>query len=74
MHVLDGHPEMRLDLEHVLGVVTDPGVITPDAGVAGRWCYWRRNVGPSRWLFVVVEWDAPQPHVVTAYGKRKDPL
>jgi hypothetical protein len=65
---------MRHEMAQILEAVVNPGVITPDSKVRGRWCYWRRNVGPSRWLFVVVEWHAPEPHVVTAYGQRKDPL
>lgn len=58
-------------LEEALQTIRRPDVITPDR--EGRWRYWRRGVGPSRWIFVVVEWIAAEPHVVTAYAKRKDP-
>ena len=72
MHVLHGHPEISPFLEEILGTVPEPDVITPDRH-RGRWRYWQAGAGPSRWLYVVMEWNAVQPHVVTAYAKRKDP-
>jgi hypothetical protein len=72
VHVLDDHPEISPFINDVLGTVRIPDVITPDPR-RGRWRYWQADAGPSRWLFVVVEWRAVEPHVVTAYGKRKDP-
>jgi hypothetical protein len=59
-------------LDEILETVRRPQVITLDPK-PGRWRYWRAGIGPSRWLFVVVAWNVPEPHVVTAYGKRKDP-
>lgn len=72
MHVLDGHPEVSPFIEEVLETIREPDVITPDRH-RGRWRYWRASIGPSRWLYVVVEWHLSEPEVVTAYGKRKDP-
>ncbi|HMJ02945.1 MAG TPA: hypothetical protein VK506_08380 [Conexibacter sp.] len=72
MHVIDEHPEILPFMEEVLVTVREPDVITPDRR-RGRWRYWQAGTGPSRWLYVVVEWHAAEPHVVTVYGKRKDP-
>ncbi len=72
MHVLEDHPELIELIDEVMGVVPDPEVITPDRD-RGRWRYWKTGVGPSRWLFVVVEWRTPIPYLVTAFGKRKGP-
>jgi hypothetical protein len=71
-HVLTNHPEIRPFIGAVLGTVHEPDVITPDRR-RGRWRYWQTSTGPSRWLYVVVEWHVVEPYVVTAYGKRKDP-
>jgi hypothetical protein len=72
MHVIGGHEEISSFLDEVLRTVRRPDVITPDPE-HGRWRYWLANAGPSRWLFVVVDWRSAEPYVVTAYGKRKDP-
>jgi len=71
-HIIDGHAEISPFLDCVLHAVREPDVITPDPH-RGRWRYWQSGVGPSRWLYVVVDWNAAEPYVVTAYGKRKDP-
>lgn len=73
MHVIDGHPEISRFIEAVLITVHAPDVITPDR-LRGRWRYWQSHTGPSRWLYVVVDWNASEPRIVTAYGKRKGPL
>jgi hypothetical protein len=57
-------------LEAALDAVRRPGAITPDP-IRGRWRYWCSTTGPSRWLFVVVDWDESAPCVVTAYAKRR---
>jgi hypothetical protein len=57
-------------LGEALATVRMPDAITRDRR-AGRWRYWRAGIGPTRWLFVVVQWKVAEPEVVTAYGKRK---
>ena len=44
-------------------------------GVAGaKWeRFYGRDLGPSRWLYVVVDFSLPEARVVTAYGSRKAP-
>jgi len=61
---------MAEHLEATLDAIHHPSVITRDPR-RGRWRYWRAEVGPTRWLFVVVDWHESEPTVVTAYGKRK---
>ncbi len=65
MHVIDRHPELSSFLDEILATVSRPDAITPDPR-HGRWRYWQASAGPSRWLYVVVEWHAVEPHVVTA--------
>ena len=36
--------------------------------------FYRRNLGPSNWMFVVVDFSPPRARVVTAYGCRKAPM
>jgi hypothetical protein len=57
-------------IDEVMHAVTRPDAITPDPR-RGRWRYWRAEAGPTRWLFVVVDWREAQPEVVTAFGRRK---
>lgn len=59
-------------IDDVLDTVTRPDAITPDPR-RGRWRYWRAETGPSRWLFVVVDWRESEPEVVTAFGPAKGP-
>jgi len=61
---------MARHLEETVVTVRQPDVITPDP-IEGRWRSWRNATGPTRWLFVVVDWGAAHATVVTAYGKRK---
>jgi hypothetical protein len=55
-------------LEETLAAITQADAITPDP-IDGRWRYWRSGVGPTRWLFVVVDWHETEPCVITAYGQ-----
>ena len=64
------HADMTNHIDEVVATVMQPDAITPDS-TRGRWRYWRANCGPTRWLFVVVDWRPEQPLVITAFGKRK---
>ena len=39
----------------------------------GRERYYGRGLGPSRWLFAVIDFNEVPARIVTAYGHRKDP-
>jgi hypothetical protein len=66
------HPELRAHLEHVLSTVSQPDHAEPDPR-ARRRRYYRRRVGPSRWLLVVVSFEQQPGRIITAVATRKDP-
>jgi hypothetical protein len=63
---------MRAHRAAILTAVSAPDDRGPDPR-SGRERFYRRDVGPSRWLFVVIDFNAVPARVVTAYGHRKDP-
>ena len=71
-HIVDEHPEVASHREALLATVSAPDHRGPDPR-PGRERYWRRGLGPSRWLMVVVDFGAVPARVVTAYGNRRDP-
>jgi uncharacterized protein YuzE len=54
------HPELRDHLDQVVGTVAEPDHAEPDPR-AQRRSYYRRRVGPSRWLLVVVSFEQRRP-------------
>ncbi len=70
--IVRGHPEVRDQLAQVLGTVTVPDHVEPDPREA-RQRYYRRNIGPSRWLLVVVSFEQEPGRIITALAIRKDP-
>lgn len=71
-HILHEHPELAPYREEIMLTVSSPDQRCPDPRPGRERCY-RRNLGPSRWLFVVVQCDETPARVVTAYANRKDP-
>lgn len=71
-HILDEHGEMTSHREAILATVSAPHHRAPDPRPA-RERYWRRGLGPSRWLLVVIDFSTDPARIVTAYGNRKDP-
>ena len=70
--ILRDHPELEGALELVSGTIETPDHTEPDPRV-GRHRYYRRQVGPSRWLLVVVSYEQEPGRVITALATRKDP-
>jgi hypothetical protein len=66
------HPELRQRLDDVLETVTRPDHAEADPHPARR-RYYRRNIGPSRWLMVVVSFEQEPGRIITALALRKDP-
>ncbi len=66
------HPELVAYQEEVLETVSGPDHVEPDPRVDRR-RYYRRRVGPSRWLLVVVSYEQEPGRIVTALATRKDP-
>ena len=71
-HIIDEHRELEPHREAVLATVAAPDRRGSDPRL-GRERYWRRGLGPSRWLMVVVDFESVPARIVTAYGNRKDP-
>ncbi len=70
--IIRDHPELEDRLEQVLGTVTAPDHVEPDPRVDRR-RYYRRRVGPSRWLLVVVSFEQQPGRIITAMATRNDP-
>jgi hypothetical protein len=69
-HVLDpqrGHAELRAYLEAVLEAVASPDHQEPDVQ-PHRERFFKRDIGPSRWLMVVVDSEQEPARIVTALG------
>jgi hypothetical protein len=71
-HIVAEHAEMVVHRDAVLATVAKPQHRRPDARPS-RERFWRRGLGPSRWLLMVVDFGMQPARVVTAYGNRKDP-
>jgi hypothetical protein len=72
-HILEEHPEMALHQAAVLWAVAGPDCRDRDPRRPGRERFWRMGIGPSRWLFVVVDFSESPARVVTAFARRDDP-
>ena len=66
------HPELAGHLEAVLSAVNEPDHVEPDSA-PGRTRYYRRGVGPSRWLLAVVSFEQEPGRIITVLANRKDP-
>lgn len=71
-HIISEHRELAAHRGAILSTVANPdhreGDLRP-----GRERFWRERVGPSRWFFVVVDFNESPARVVTAFGRRDDP-
>jgi hypothetical protein len=66
------HPELADHVDAVIQTVASPDHVEPDA-LPARMRFYRRNVGPSRWLMVVVSYEQQPARIITALANRKDP-
>ena len=66
------HPEVADHLDAVMQTVEQPDHLEPD-DLPHRTRFYRRNVGPSRWLLAVVSYEQEPARVTTALANRKDP-
>jgi hypothetical protein len=70
--ILDTHSEIETFLEDVLRTVAMPDHIAHDM-LPGRVRYFARDLGPSKWLRVVVSYEQIPALIITAHGHRKGP-
>jgi hypothetical protein len=66
------HPELVGHLDGVIETIAKPDHIERDE-LPGRTRFYRRDVGPSRWLLVVVSYEQQPARIITALANRKDP-
>lgn len=71
-HIVGGHPEISPYQEQILETVATPDHRWPDPRM-GRERFYRNGSGPSKWLFVVVDFGVTPARIVTALGVRSDP-
>lgn len=70
--IVRDHPEIRDHLDDVLATVASPDHAEPDLRPRRVRCF-RRNVGPSHWLLVIVSYEQEPARIITAMAHRKDP-
>jgi hypothetical protein len=66
------HPELVDQLDAVMDTVAKPDHVEPDT-LPDRTRFYRRDVGPSRWLMAVVSYEQQPARIITALANRKDP-
>jgi hypothetical protein len=71
--VLPEHSEMMSFMAETLQAVAAPTHVETDSKYSERLCYFIRDVGPSKWMIVVVSYEQIPARIITAYGYRKDP-
>lgn len=71
--VVQDHQEIAAYRAEVLRAVATPDHVMPDPNFERRTRYYARNVGPSRWLLVVVSYEQTPARIVSAFANRKDP-
>jgi glycine/D-amino acid oxidase-like deaminating enzyme len=70
-HIADEHPEIAPYRGKVLATIAEPNAVTDDPR-PGRQRFYRRGIGPSRWLRVIVDFNQSPARIVTAFGFRKE--
>lgn len=70
--IVRDHPELASHLEAVIQTVATPDHLEPDT-LPARTRFYRRAVGPSRWLMVVVSYEQEPARIITALANRTDP-
>lgn len=73
VHITAGHPELRKLRAAVVEAVHAPSRRLPGRSLGEAWFY-KADVGPSRWLKVVVRYDTiGSGWIVTAFARRSLP-
>jgi len=73
LHIIKAHPELERLRADVLHAAHAPTVVHPGRAADERWFY-LANVGPSRWLKVVVVLDPGGfGRIITAFPRRRHP-
>lgn len=70
--IVPARPELATLRDDVVATVAAPDQLAGDPR-DDRLRYYRRHVGPSRWLVVVVSYEQVPARIITAFASRKDP-
>jgi hypothetical protein len=70
--IIRDHPELVGHLDAVVETVAEPNHVEADA-LPFRMRFYRRGIGPSRWLLAVVSYEQQPGRIITALANRKDP-
>jgi hypothetical protein len=71
-HIRERHPELAASPEEVLDAVVHADERRAGHEAGEEWFY-RRNLGPSRWIRVVVHFESGEGTVTTAFPRREIP-
>jgi hypothetical protein len=71
--IVRDHQEIKAYRAEILGTVSAPDHVVPDPDFEERKRYYAQEVGPSRWLLVVVSYEQTPARIVSAFANRKDP-
>ncbi len=71
-HIVWRHAELADDLVGVLAAVAEPQERLSGGSTLEEW-YYRREIGPSRWVKVVVHYEEGEGRIVTAFPRRLFP-
>lgn len=71
--IVRDHPEVAECMSEVLRTVAEPDHVAADPRNPSRIRYYALDVGPSRWLLVVVSYEQVPARILSAFANRKDP-
>lgn len=71
-HILVRHPDLAVDRRDLLDTVADPDRRAEGPKPGEEWFY-RRGLGPSAWIRVVVHYEHGRGRIVTAFPRRRFP-
>jgi hypothetical protein len=71
-HIRERHPELAVSAEDLLDAVVHAHEHRAGHEAGEEWFY-RRNLGPSRWIRVVVHFDGGEGAITTAFPRRDIP-
>lgn len=71
-HILQGRGAAAPSQEEVLQAIRDPHDVLPGRKSNELW-YYKADIGPSRWLRVVVAFQGERGFIVTAFPRRTKP-
>jgi hypothetical protein len=71
-HIRTGHPDVASYREAVLTRTSSPTIRRPGRE-PNEWWHYLQDAGPSRWLKVVVAYEADRGYVRTAFARRSFP-